>query len=65
MRHVQVALARDTLGLDVIYGDTDSIMVHTNTDDLAEVRRWRRMESLSSRALIASLDACVLGASDR
>ncbi|XP_022788586.1 DNA polymerase alpha catalytic subunit-like isoform X3 [Stylophora pistillata] len=27
------------LGLDVIYGDTDSIMINTNTTDLAEVRK--------------------------
>ncbi|KAJ3293855.1 DNA-directed DNA polymerase alpha catalytic subunit pol1, partial [Borealophlyctis nickersoniae] len=26
-------------GLDVIYGDTDSIMINTNTEDLAEVRK--------------------------
>jgi len=28
-----------TLGLDVIYGDTDSIMINTNSDDLQEVRK--------------------------
>ena len=27
------------MGLDVIYGDTDSIMINTNTNDLAEVRK--------------------------
>jgi len=27
------------LGLDVIYGDTDSIMINTNTTDLTEVRK--------------------------
>ncbi|XP_044179976.1 DNA polymerase alpha catalytic subunit-like isoform X2 [Acropora millepora] len=27
------------LGLDVIYGDTDSIMINTNSNDLAEVRK--------------------------
>nr|XP_058965646.1 DNA polymerase alpha catalytic subunit-like [Pocillopora verrucosa] len=27
------------LGLDVIYGDTDSIMINTNTTDLVEVRK--------------------------
>jgi len=25
---------RGTIGLDVIYGDTDSVMVHTGSDDL-------------------------------
>lgn len=29
-----VAIARDKLGLDVIYGDTDSIMINTNTLDM-------------------------------
>ena len=28
-----------SLGLDVIYGDTDSIMINTNSDDLQEVRK--------------------------
>ena len=27
------------LGLDVIYGDTDSIMINTNSDDLKEVKK--------------------------
>ena len=27
------------MGLDVIYGDTDSIMINTNSNDLAEVRK--------------------------
>ena len=27
------------LGLDVIYGDTDSIMINTNCDDWNEVRK--------------------------
>ena len=27
------------LGLDVIYGDTDSIMINTNCEDLQEVRK--------------------------
>ena len=27
------------LGLDVIYGDTDSIMINTNSDDLKEVSK--------------------------
>ena len=33
-----VDLAERELGLDVIYGDTDSIMIYTNSTDLAEVR---------------------------
>jgi len=28
-----------TLGLDVIYGDTDSIMINTNSEDVKEVRK--------------------------
>lgn len=31
-----VDLVRDTLRLEVIYGDTDSIMVHTGTTDIKE-----------------------------
>ena len=27
------------MGLDVIYGDTDSIMINTNSNDLSEVRK--------------------------
>ena len=27
------------MGLDVIYGDTDSIMINTNSNDLGEVRK--------------------------
>lgn len=27
------------MGLDVIYGDTDSIMINTNSNDLVEVRK--------------------------
>eukprot|EP00958_Prasinococcus_capsulatus_P024366 scaffold3791_cov390-Prasinococcus_capsulatus_cf.AAC.10 len=34
-----VDLVQGNLGLQVIYGDTDSIMINTNTDDLVEVRR--------------------------
>ena len=33
-----VDLAEKELGLEVIYGDTDSIMIYTNSTDLAEVR---------------------------
>lgn len=32
-----VDLAQGTLGMDVIYGDTDSIMINTNSNNLAEV----------------------------
>ena len=32
-----VDLAQGTLGLDVVYGDTDSIMVNTNSNNLSEV----------------------------
>ena len=32
-----VDLVRNQVGLDVIYGDTDSIMIHTGADDLAKV----------------------------
>jgi len=34
-----VDLANDTLGHEVIYGDTDSIMVYTGTADLDEVKK--------------------------
>lgn len=33
-----VDLARNTLNLQVIYGDTDSVMIHTGLDDLAQVK---------------------------
>lgn len=32
-------LARTQLNMDVIYGDTDSIMINTRSKDLAEVKR--------------------------
>ncbi len=31
-------LARDSLNLDVIYGDTDSVMINTRSTNLAEVK---------------------------
>lgn len=34
-----VDLVQQTLGLEVIYGDTDSIMVATGCTDMAEVQR--------------------------
>ena len=34
----QVTLAESTLNLDVIYGDTDSIMINTRSTDIAKVR---------------------------
>lgn len=34
-----VDLAQDTMNLDVIYGDTDSIMINTRCDDLKEVKK--------------------------
>ncbi|GBG31716.1 DNA polymerase alpha catalytic subunit [Hondaea fermentalgiana] len=34
-----VNIAQDKLGLDVVYGDTDSIMINTGTTNLAEVNR--------------------------
>lgn len=33
-----VDLSQDQLGLDVVYGDTDSIMINTRSDDLKEVK---------------------------
>lgn len=33
-----VEIAKDQMGLDVIYGDTDSIMINTNLDDLKAVK---------------------------
>lgn len=33
-----VDIAKDQMGLDVIYGDTDSIMINTNLDDLKAVK---------------------------
>ena len=33
-----VKLAEESLDLHVIYGDTDSIMINTKTDDLREVK---------------------------
>eukprot|EP00963_Diacronema_lutheri_P000149 scaffold6_cov330-Pavlova_lutheri.AAC.1 len=34
-----VNIVQEKLGLDVIYGDTDSIMVNTGSEDLAQVRQ--------------------------
>ena len=34
-----VDIAQQQLGLDVIYGDTDSIMINTNSTDLAAVKQ--------------------------
>jgi DNA polymerase alpha subunit A len=34
-----VEIAENTLGLEVIYGDTDSIMIHTRSKDLKEVKK--------------------------
>jgi DNA polymerase alpha subunit A len=33
-----VSLATDTLGLEVIYGDTDSVMIHTASTDIKAVK---------------------------
>lgn len=34
-----VDLVQGTLNMEVIYGDTDSIMIHTGSDELDEARR--------------------------
>lgn len=34
-----VQIARDKLGLEVIYGDTDSVMINTGVTDIAEVKK--------------------------
>jgi hypothetical protein len=34
-----VDLVQNTMGMDVIYGDTDSIMINTNTENLPDVRK--------------------------
>jgi DNA polymerase alpha subunit A len=34
-----VAIAREKLGLEVIYGDTDSVMINTGKTDIAEVKK--------------------------
>jgi DNA polymerase alpha subunit A len=34
-----VEIAENTLGMEVIYGDTDSIMIHTRSSDLKEVKK--------------------------
>ena len=34
-----VAMATNTLGLEVIYGDTDSVMINTNSTDLQAVKK--------------------------
>lgn len=38
-RQKTVDLAQDKCNLDVIYGDTDSIMINTRCTDLAETKR--------------------------
>lgn len=37
-----VTVAEQKCGLQVIYGDTDSIMINTGSDDLAHVKSVRR-----------------------
>lgn len=39
IKYLLIFLKFCQLGLDVIYGDTDSIMINTNTTDLVEVRK--------------------------
>ena len=37
-----VDIAQDTVGLEVIYGDTDSIMINTNISEVEKVRDGAR-----------------------
>lgn len=51
-----VDLAQDMLGLDVIYGDTDSIMINTRCDDLAETKRIGTKVKKEVNALYSELE---------
>lgn len=51
-----VDLAQDQLNLDVIYGDTDSIMINTRTQDLGETKKIGNMVKKEVNALYKELE---------
>ena len=45
-----VKLAKDSLNLEVIYGDTDSIMIHTGLDDIdSAIKKGQELKSLVNK----------------
>ena len=45
-----VKLAKDSLNLEVIYGDTDSIMIHTGLDDVdSAIKKGQELKSLVNK----------------
>ena len=56
-----VALAQDRCGLEVIYGDTDSIMINTNTDDLQDAKRLGNQVKREVNALYRRLEIDIDG----
>ena len=53
--------ATNQLGLDIIYGDTDSVMINTNSTDLAVVKEMGNMVKKEVNKLYKSLELDVDG----
>ena len=54
------------MGLDVIYGDTDSIMINTNSNDLSEVRKiGNKVRVLSGLKGVKRWERCCPGPHER
>lgn len=53
--------ATNQLGLDIIYGDTDSVMINTNSTDLAAVKEMGNMVKKEVNKLYKSLELDVDG----
>ena len=51
-----VDLATNQMGLDVIYGDTDSVMINTNSTDLAAVKEMGNLVKKEVNKLYRSLE---------
>ena len=48
------------MNFDVIYGDTDSIMINTNSTDLAEVRKIGNKVSKTYIMNICTVSFCII-----
>ena len=56
-----VDLATNQLGLDIIYGDTDSVMINTNSTDLVAVKETGNMVKKEVNKLYKSLELDIDG----